>query len=686
MRPDLKKGFDDLGDLTRWNLSLVKSQVFTREDFENVDVKKVGGTVGKIVRYVQGKGEDQFWLLKKSGRTQIDDKALDVGEDPEIVRSRSIIVPEKLQEGISESFNEKCAAQLFDIIKQRPGYLPQFALVSSTFNSESSEKKVTNKFRKDALKVYVASKIIGNNPKSINEGDDGHNIHLLDRRRPSHPELLEDVIDDVCENAVIMFLLSNYDVKIDNFFHSEENPKWMVPIDFGHARHDEKSSADIFDGIDLIRRARTGMTKVLSDTFSNRPMQSSFVKNKDYIGTQTFYYNNLKPRHFIEIIDTINGDPQIEQKLRETVYELTFGTPQDKEEYANIITTRVRNLLKIKNIFETIDPTTFPDKNLRDIVANSQEFEDDLKNTNHSKGKEFYRLIFDVFEKVEKDCRSIIAKLERYLETENMSDKEEIGAQIVAQVHEFNADARVASQNVKTSLEEVETYYQDSEYFRSESGRRDSWNSYKSEINYKLDYLFGMLLAPFEEEKAASEVSSEDEKFNWEVSDEESEQSERESFDEESEREDDESETSSSKSEKSGSTVSSKSSDESYIPQTPSKPVLTRAVSLESPDWDLNKCQVYKENLDLLLGQISDWQGQIKKQTKLLMTHLMAYDELQNVREDYREQNTFLRQESENSLQTFAEEARKQRKKPEGKSVTPISGSQKKLKIVSAER
>ena len=651
---NLKRDFDSLGDLTKWNLSLVQSRIFEREKLGNVDVKKVGGTVGKIVK----DEKEQHWLLKKGGRTQIDAKTLQKNEDPEIVQSRDVSI-EGLREGITESFNEKCAAQLFDVIKQRPEYLPEFALVISTFDAQNKTKKNYNKFKKDALKVYVASKIIDNNPSSINKTDDSHNIHLLDRKRPSHPKLLETVIDDVCENAVIMFLLSNYDVKIDNFVHPQANPEWMVPIDFGHARHDEKSSADIFDGIDLIRRARTGMTKVLSDTFSSQAMYGNFVKDDNHIGTQTFYYNNLKPRHFLNVIEAIKSDSEIEEKLRKTAYELTFGEPQEKLEYADIITTRVRNLVKLENIFQTINEKTFPNENLRDIVANSKEFEENLRATNHSKGKEFYCLIFGVFEKIEEDCRSIISMLEDYSQSKDINDKASLNAQIIAKVHEFNAYAREESKLAETNLEKLEEFYKDSEYLKSESTRKDSWCAYKNNIKSKLNSVFGMLLSPLEEENESESESEYGDKKYFDFDFELDSQSKYLISEDGNELEEEEEEEEENAVEYSSSKISG-SNDEDPL----------REISHESPDWNLTKCDSYKQGLESLLTQTLSWQRQIKKDTKLLMTHLMAYDELQQVKQDYKERSSKIVAQDENVLQKVIE-AETQRRESETKAKKP---------------
>lgn len=61
------------------------------------------------------------------------------------------------------------------------------------------------------------------------------------------------LLKDLCENAVIMFVLSNYDLKLDNFIPSGDR---LIPVDFGNARCEEKLSPDIINGIDAIRSIR----------------------------------------------------------------------------------------------------------------------------------------------------------------------------------------------------------------------------------------------------------------------------------------------------------------------------------------------------------------------------------------------------------------------------------------------
>ena len=135
MRPQIKSYFDNVGDLARWNLIRIAGEVKDRDSFHNYSDKEVGGTVGKIVY----DSDRQYWLLKKSGRTQTDSKALAKDEDPEREKSR-FVTHEQLQEGIAESFNEKCAAELFSRIKNVEGYLPSFVLVSSEFTVSESKR------------------------------------------------------------------------------------------------------------------------------------------------------------------------------------------------------------------------------------------------------------------------------------------------------------------------------------------------------------------------------------------------------------------------------------------------------------------------------------------------------------------------------------------------------------------
>lgn len=667
-------------------------ELLDRKELEYVAPKLVGGTVGKIV---QDRHNTKL-MLKKSGRGQKDAKDLSE-EEIEIERSQDITI-EKRKAGIAESFNEKCAAELFQVIKQVPGYLPKFKLVYSTFSPD----KEYNKYKKGALKVYVASEIIGDHNKINDEVEDAKHSHLVNRSMPSHPEILEDLIDDVCENAVIMFLLSNYDVKVDNFVHpspddrltAEENAKrqkWMIPIDFGQARYSEKSEVDVCTGFDLIRRSRAGTTKVLSAAYANEQMRQDMVKGVSNIGTQTFYYKNLKPRHFLKVIENLKSDPEIEQKLRKIAYDYTFGTPEEKLEYANVIAARVRNFKNLESIFANVSEASFPERNLRDILANSEEFEgylrseddllleyyseseDFLKAGNSSKGRNFYALISKTFNEVKQRGNDIAGMLENYGSQEDTEAKEEIGRQINVMVNDFNQYAKTRIMFFKETIEDLEREYADCEYLKDKSERKGGWPFYKQEILSRLTDSFIMLQMPLLDEDELSEEESvydpdrviefgdnsdseEGDKvttrrglYDDSSSDDESEKSQEIEADLEEDSWRDEflsqgatnfdigyelmrkkSAMDESEEESSSDSQEIESSEED---EQIGVHQLKIAISDDSPVWNLEKWGEYKEKLESLIADdVENWQKLTEKSTKYLMTHLSAYDEMAQVK------------------------------------------------------
>lgn len=89
----------------------------------------------------------------------------------------------------------------------------------------------------------------------VNKGNGTAQVrNLLDTAE--NKDLLKE---DLLENDIIMFLISNYDVKLDNFIPRGDH---LIPIDFGNARAEDPLSCDVVSGIDMIAKPKRNMTLV----------------------------------------------------------------------------------------------------------------------------------------------------------------------------------------------------------------------------------------------------------------------------------------------------------------------------------------------------------------------------------------------------------------------------------------
>jgi len=412
----ISEAYKAIGELLRYNVELLpKGELVDDTLFSKIAHKKTGMTVGKIVSLKTDETAD--FLLKKSGRyySEDDRNTKDLSRD---------MSPEDLLKGIKESFNEKCAAELFNILKGQNDYLPEFRLVRSIFNTDKPHNKL--KRNTEAFKVYIASKIIGDRSKVNAQTNSIDHLRLLDPEAakyrnevlsPEEPEITERrerLKDDLLENAVIMILLSNYDIKLDNFVHDNET---MIPIDFGNAKVEEELSPDVIDGIDLIRRSRG---KAISDQYASKSMKERFSRDDGYIGTQSFYNRNLQPKHFLGVIEKIKSNHGIEEALYQTAHQYTFGTQKEKEQYAEVLVARVRNLVALEPVFtsQLLSNKPFGQQNLRNLVANNSEFQLDLREensiaeTNPSEGKIFFKTTCELFTSLKQEQEAILAKLQ----------------------------------------------------------------------------------------------------------------------------------------------------------------------------------------------------------------------------------------------------------------------------------
>lgn len=319
-----------------------------------------------------------------------------------------------LREAIKASCTEICAAELFRVLKKQEGYLPKFFLVTSQFDPD----KASNRLKRGtgAVKVYVASEIIGD-PRAVNNGNGTAQVrNLLDTAE--NKDLLKE---DLLENDIIMFLISNYDVKLDNFIPRGDH---LIPIDFGNARAEEPLSCDVVSGIDMIRQTKK---KHDSSRYASKELRDRF-EGGEYISTQSFCKKNLAPEHFLKFIAKVKENQlELERRLYDTAMLYSFGRDEEKREYADVVVSRLRNLVALEPILveyvEKSGGSSFQNHDLRQIISRSQQFRDDLLSTNHSPGKDFFRFINALFESIDQKSDKLIQSLEFYQEasTEEVS-------------------------------------------------------------------------------------------------------------------------------------------------------------------------------------------------------------------------------------------------------------------------
>lgn len=621
--PIKKNANEILADLLRFNIDLLSQngvELISDEIFEQIGDKKSGMTVGKIVtEKTKDGGSDatkKRLLIKKNGRLQEFDEA---GEIASKDRSRDM----KLQDGITESFNEKCAAVLFNILKKEENYLPEISLVRSGFNSEKPHNKL--KSRAGLFKVYVASEIIGD-PTEVNQDKKSKNKTLL--TSAPNKDLLRK---DLCENAVIMFVLSNYDLKLDNFIAVGDR---FIPIDFGNARCEEKLSPDIINGIDAMRSIRN---KEASSQYASAELKERFA-DKHHENTQKFYKENLHPEHFLSVIAKIKeNQTELEMQLRQNAVLYTFGTSEEKQNYADVVVARVRNLVKLEPILTSWvqkNPTKkFSDHNLRTIIVNSKEFEDDLMQTNSSEGKKFFRHISNLFESINERGTEIISLLDQHDITS--PSKAEIEKEILSQVAGFNQFLENEQINIQEELIELAKHYSDSEYVSGKNifgSSQGSWQEDASSISQKLSDIIDTLAMPLAEDRMNFDQSI-NFSYNYDSNDKKS-ISVTFNNSNTSYSEEEYSYSQFQATEKSNSSTDSDSSEEDNkiltvptINSYPNSPKKSR-----STNWDLSKSQQYSEALREMMSYASEEHETIRNNLLRLMTHLAAHDTLLQVK------------------------------------------------------
>ncbi|MDX2083151.1 MAG: hypothetical protein SFV53_04100 [Rickettsiales bacterium] len=644
------EAYKELGELLEKNVDKISEiePMILNDLFKRVADKEVGMTVGKIVIYeVNGK----YFLLKKSGRNREID-----GYDKKLSRNMS---PQELEKSIKESFNEKCAATLFEILKGEENYLAKTFLVRSDFNME----KAHNILKKDTgvYKVYIASEIIGDHEKVNLETSGIDNIRLIDPdilnqksvktpKTPrdnlkeavpteNNPELIRRALlkKDLCENAVIMILLSNYDLKLDNFVHYEDR---MIPIDFGNARYEEKFSPDVIDGIDLIRKTSS---KNGSDKFASSKLKTRLSRGTDHTGTQSIYRRNLAPEHFLAVIAKIKQNQSaIEEQLWHNAYIYTFGSKEEKIAYADLIIARVRNLLALEPIFENLQNSenpmrSFTQKSLREIIANNEEFIYKIENSdqeNSSVSKDFFRFVTNLFASIQNQESNILGLLEKYIGSQ-ASEKTEKEKEIIEAVDNFNNFLVEQYEEVQKQFFILESTYKSSEYISGSNkivGDIDSLEKDKDEILEKIMMIFETLNYPLIDKEeltmsfddsdnsqsagkpvysfSSTETSQTNDISN--VSDKKIESSLDQSREE-----------------------TSKAIPDQESTSTPEEELNEKILKLEKCQvkWDLSKSEKYKSKLDdMITGYLEEEYKVIRSKMLYLATHLMAHETLMQVR------------------------------------------------------
>ena len=633
-----------IGKLLKYNVELLpEGELVDDTLFKTITHKETGMTVGKIVSLETDETAD--FLLKKSGRyySEDDRNTKDLSRD---------MSPEDLLKGIKESFNEKCAAELFNILKGQNDYLPEFWLVKSIFNTDKPHNRL--KRNTEAFKVYIASKIIGDRSKVNAQTNGIDHLRLLDPEAVNHnkvlqpetPEIIagrERLKDDLLENAVIMILLSNYDIKLDNFVHDKET---MIPIDFGNAKAEEELSPDVIDGIDLIRRSRG---KTVSDQYASRSMKERFSRDNGYLGTQSFYNRNLQPKHFLGVIEKIKSNQDaIEEGLYQTAYQYTFGTQEEKEQYAEVLVARVRNLVALEPVFiSQLDSTKpFGQQNLRNLVANNSEFQLDLregnwmKQANPSEGKIFFKTTCELFASLKQEQEAILAKLQDFQDLDDVSAKEEPKQKIISNVAQFNESLAQKYKEFQKQFILLEEKYRDSEYISGKNTLRgdDSWEVDKKNISVKIMEVFETLNVDLigEEEEEELSYKFSDVEINFDQS---SDGSSSESYlvskGSSSQNSDVNSSSKISESESDSSSEDEEESQEDEIKNNSSESE-ENINKLENSkiEWDLTKADQYIEKLKESIEYTQIEYRKIEGKMLRLLSHLRTHETLMEVKKE----------------------------------------------------
>ena len=602
-----KSANEALANLLRLNIDLLSQngiELISDNNFERIEDKKSGMTVGKVVvektTDERPEAEKLRFLIKKNGRLQELDEA---GEILSKDRSRDM----KLQDGITESFREKCAAVLFDILKKEENYLPRISLVRSEFNPDKPHNKL--KSRAGLFKVYVASEIIGNH-EEVNHDKKSTNKALL--TSALNKDLL---LNDLCENAVIMFVLSNYDLKLDNFIPSGDR---LIPVDFGNARCEEKLSPDIINGIDAIRSIRN---KEVSSQYASTELKERFA-DRHHENTQKFYKEHLRPEHFLSVIEKIKeNQSELEMQLHKNAFIYTFGTLEEKQDYADVVVARVRNLVKLEPILtswvEKNSSQKFSDHTLRTIIVRSDEFEADLMNSNSSEGKKFFRHISNLFESINERGEAIISMLDQHDSSLPRSDKVENEKAILAQAADFNQFLEREQALIQEELTKLEQHYADSDYVSGKNifgSIQHSWEEDVNSISQKLTDIIDTLAMPLAEDRMIFDSTA---NFGYASHNHDSR-----SFNINFSNTLDEDKESSKHSKKSDS-----SDEDEALPTPPSSPKKSREIQ-----WDLSKSAEYSDGLREMMNYAAEEHETIKNNLLLLMTHLGAHDTLLQVK------------------------------------------------------
>lgn len=469
---DLKGNLEEFTKLLENNLALIpREKLIVSEEYQEeskkINDKEIGMTEGEIINY---KGLNL--LVKFNGNIRKD-----------FIEKEETSFLDRALDGTKQSFNEICAAELFKILN--PNYpTPKFFLVESKVSQLNNLKRIN-----------IASEILFEDPSQVNLESNANDSYRLLQSQTEGSTILSDFF---C-NIVIMLLLSNYDLKMDNFIKYNFNDHiFLVPIDFGNARFEEKLFPDIISGVDAIR----GLGINFNHRFSSKKLTIKF-SDPECNGTKEFYRNKLKPIHFLSVIKNIKSNQkEIEEGLREVIFTYSFGAREEKEVYAEVIVTRVRNLLSLESFFIKLEENKedFSELVLRNSFAQSEEFMQILENGNTTVCKKFYFSIQEMFGLINKKIENISLFLEEYEKQSFSEEKGQNWSQIVKEVKEFNifvVDCKIKTKRLFNGLEEN---YFDSEYISGNGLDPNAWDRDKSNINKELDDLLRTLREPLIQE------------------------------------------------------------------------------------------------------------------------------------------------------------------------------------------
>lgn len=296
--------------------------------------KRYGVTYGAFKKL---KSSGETWLIKKSGRQQeTDEYGNNIGHEPS---SKTILLKQ-----YQESFEENCGAKLFQIIKGHLNSSVETLLCESDFTASTKKPYNNPKIASDLKKIYVASKVIGNE-KEVNLDRKIQNNEIL---KSLDPMKRQEVISDLCETAIEMMIILNYDLKLDNFVFIDDR---FVAIDFGNCRYEEKGNPDIISAIDEIRSVSTKTNN--SNRFSSKGLTDRFSDDNSS-STKRFYNQNLKPIHFLNVIQKLETNEQLEDQIRQCTQIYSFGDEVDKRDHADVIMSRIQNLIALKDVFTSL--------------------------------------------------------------------------------------------------------------------------------------------------------------------------------------------------------------------------------------------------------------------------------------------------------------------------------------------